>query len=156
MLLAALLVAVGAGMVHTAWTGTTDARDSEAWPTVSGSVIESYVDIDEKSDGADSYDPVVRYTYSVDDEDFEGSRVAFGQHDAGDRGGVERTVARYPVGEPVDVAYDPEDPGRSVLEPGEEGANTAIQFAGVAIAVVGIGLAIGPGLLARRRAERLN
>jgi hypothetical protein len=73
------------------------------------------------------YYPVVQYRYRVDGRDFLGERItsdsvrvlgARSDERSRNRGLVQRILARYPEGAAVRVYYDPDDPNRSVLEPG--------------------------------------
>lgn len=143
--------AVGVGMTYFGWTGVQEARASESWPVVSGTVTESFVEVVEDSEGSDGHRPVVRYRYEVEGERFESSRISFGTHNNADKRGAERTVADYPVGEPADVAYDPDDHGRAVLEPGNEGVNFLIQLTGLGFAIAGLALLVGSMVVAIRR-----
>lgn len=145
---------VGVGMAYFAWSGAENARASESWPVVSGTVTESFVDVIEDSEGSDGHQPIVRYRYEVDGERYRSSRIAFGAHNNADKGSAERTVARYPVGEPADVAYDPDDHGRAVLEPGNEGVNFLIQLTGAGLAFVGLALLVGSAVAGIRRRTR--
>ena len=65
------------------------------------------------------YSPLVRYKYSVSNRAFTGERICFGLDGmfAGYKF-AQRYTQRYPVGSPVAVYYDPEQPSQSVLEPG--------------------------------------
>ena len=61
--------------------------------------------------------PDVRYSYSVGNVNYTGSRVDFHQHLTA-RDTAEAMIAPYPVGKIVRVYYDPADPSCAVLEPG--------------------------------------
>jgi len=91
---------------------------SASWPVAPGRVIESYVSEDRDSDGDRTYEPVVRYEYTVNGLTYDGDRVHFGEFSSSDSGRSERIVARYPPGAPVEVHYRPDAPETSVLEPG--------------------------------------
>jgi hypothetical protein len=63
-----------------------------------------------------TYDPVVRYRYTVDGRAFEG-RLRH-RLTTSSSSWAEGTARHFPRGTPVRVAYDPRNPARSVIEPG--------------------------------------
>ncbi|HEY5706791.1 MAG TPA: DUF3592 domain-containing protein [Terrimicrobiaceae bacterium] len=109
-----IFVAVGLGFAAFAARGVIQARASSAWPQVSGEITHSEI-----TDSDSSYSPLVRYKYSVSDRSFAGERICFGldRMFAGYKF-AQRYTQRYPVGSPVAVYYDPDQPSQSVLEPG--------------------------------------
>ncbi len=108
---------VGIGLGIWGWGVLTNARASEAWPTVEGRVVRS--DIDEQFDEeGDSYVPQIDYEYTVDGLEYENDRVRFGQNSYSSRRRAEEETGRYPVGRRVEVYYEPGNPENSVLEPG--------------------------------------
>ena len=109
-----IFVAVGLGIAAFGARGVIQARASSAWPQVSGEITHSEI-----TDSDSSYSPLVRYKYSVSDRAFAGERICFGldRMFAGYKF-AQRYTQRYPVGSPVAVYYDPDQPSQSVLEPG--------------------------------------
>lgn len=106
------------------------ALASKNWPTTEGKIIASNV-IRRREHTREGHqyrsDLEIYYSYSVDNQSYTRQRVFFG--DTGyfselfvDEYGI---VRRYPAGRTVDVHYDPNDPGRSALEPGLCLANLA-------------------------------
>lgn len=88
------------------------AIGSEGWPRTVGQIMGAEV-----IGGGDGGTAHVSYRYEVKGRGYQGSRVRFG----GMRQGWTAAtwdVADYRVGRTVNVAYDPSDPERSVLEPG--------------------------------------
>jgi hypothetical protein len=60
----------------------------------------------------------VRYTYEVNGRQYSGDRLTVGVRiSATFSAFAKRAAARYPVGMEVDVHYNPESPGESVLHP---------------------------------------
>ena len=51
-------------------------------------------------------------------------------------------VARYPAGSPVQVFYDPANPGESVLEHSGEGGNLALTLVFVVVEIILVGLLV--------------
>lgn len=127
------------------WVGRTfDARTDAArmWPTTSGVVVLS------KASVVDYWDPKTRqnqkrehldfaYTYEVGGRSYEGKR--FDTSGAWPTGGTAKAFAAdYPVGRPVQVHYNPEDPSRSGL--GVEGPGQTLGFLLIAIGCGAVGL----------------
>lgn len=134
----AVFLLVGGGLSWWGWTILQDARASAAWPTVAGQVTSSDVRHSTDSEGGDSYSPEVTYAYEVDNRSYENSTIKFGENSYNSRREAERITGRYPVGQPVNVAYDPNDPGRSVLEPGVSGGSYIVLSIGVVFVVISL------------------
>jgi hypothetical protein len=89
--------------------------ESETWPAVDGTVLESTVAA-QRDEGRQIYRPVVRYRYEVGGERFEGSRIEW----AMSQGFRKYTRARrmldgFRSGSTIKVHYDPRRPGVAVL-----------------------------------------
>jgi hypothetical protein len=80
--------------------------------TVTKSRVRSHRDSSKQSDGYDA-EPLVTYEYDVDGEHYRASRISFGEIKGE---AVQPTLDKYPVGEPVQIYYDPADPHQAVLE----------------------------------------
>lgn len=117
------LLTLGLGMLLT-WFGWEDVRTAsgnEAWPSVVGEIVSSTVvqqTITVRKTGREfvTYEPKVKYTYSVAGVAHRGSRIAF--RDTGNRETPERAQrlsARYSPGTTVAVYYNPAEPTSSVL-----------------------------------------
>lgn len=87
------------------------------WPSVRGEVLESALLSLEGVEG-----PFVMYAYEVDGRRHQGTRLT--QFCEPGRYELDRThlpwsarafVARHPVGAPIEVRYDPGDPGQAVV-----------------------------------------
>lgn len=91
-------------------------RASRSWPSVSGRVTESTLDVEPRADKSDSYMPRVRYEYAVKGESYESSQLNFWGSIGGSRATAERTTTRYPAGAQVTVYYNPETPFEAVLD----------------------------------------
>ena len=92
----------------------------------------------------------MRYRYRVGDRTYVGARISFGDHDSGDADAVSGTVDAFPVGATVAVAYDPHDPARSVLRPGDVGSNPAVMAFGSVLAGGGGVVLVRAGWRSRR------
>jgi hypothetical protein len=88
---------------------------ASGWPSTNGVVTASSVEA--RSSGEDEgftdY-PVVRYSYQVGGQAFQGNRIALGPETGGS--GARKTVARYATGAPVTVFYNPQNPAEAILE----------------------------------------
>ena len=107
-------------------------RAALSWPSASGVVKASEI-ADYKTKGGRQFMAKVTYDYAVDGQTFSGDRLRFG-HYAGAKAAAEADAAKYPVGAPVEVRYDPKKPQTSVLEPGVAG----ISVAGLVLAIMGV------------------
>jgi hypothetical protein len=83
------------------------------WPSTMGSVVMSRIDRRSSSDGTTDY-PVVHYSYQVNGQPYQGSKIAPGMEVGGT--GAGKVVARYPSGAQVMVFYNPQNPSEAVLE----------------------------------------
>ena len=146
----ALLGAIGA-----LWSGLAHRRSralvhaARRWRDAPGKVVATDVEQRGTSTGAGGnsyYVPLIRYTYVVNGREREGARLRFGMTTARTRGGAGKMLAPYPAGAAVQVRYDPDDPDRSVLEPGKAGSGLLVaaivlfllMLAGLAIVVMAV------------------
>jgi hypothetical protein len=126
-----IFLVVGAGLTYWGWTILQNARASASWPTADGIVTRSGVSHSTDSDGGDSYSPEITYTYSVNNIDQENNTIKFGENSYSSRRKAEGIAANYPVGKNVTVYYDPEQPDKSVLEPGVSAGSYIVLGIGV-------------------------
>lgn len=116
------------------------ARKSGNWPTVPGTVVSSDVDSSHVGRGRLKYWPEVEYEYLVDGELFEGDRISHAQVRLIGTylGGATQTADHYRVGREVKVAYDPDNPASSVLEPGFDSKLLAVLIFGSVMMLCGV------------------
>jgi hypothetical protein len=93
---------------------------AETWPSRAGVITKSFTSRQSGSAGRTGA-PYVKAelcgTYKDNGEAFCVTRVRYGGFRFGEgRGSADETVARYPVGTPVDIHYSPDDPKETVLE----------------------------------------
>jgi len=96
---------------------------SARWPTTPGTVTASAVVEHVSRDKDDNIEirfvPQVRYSYRVGGREFHCDTQKWGWSELYvSREGPEKILARYPKGGSVPVFYDPADPSKAVLEPG--------------------------------------
>lgn len=92
------------------------------WPTVQGKVVNSRVttSVSRDSDGdlSTTYGAEIDYRYEVDGYEYSGDRRSFADYSSSNKRRAEKIVARFASGADVPVYYSPDDPQKSVLEPG--------------------------------------
>ena len=88
---------------------------SESWLKTPGVVVASRVEPDP---GGLTTHAEVEYTYTVGTEQRKARNLRWATEYRLLRSSAEAEAARYPVGAPVEVFYDPENHGDAVLEPG--------------------------------------
>ncbi len=104
----------------------TRARASGTWPLIDGEIVTSRIETHTSEEGTyQSAD--IEYRYQVDGKEFKSEVIVIGGHSYSAYG----AVARYPKGQPVNVAYNPAKPHQAVLEPGVE--STQMQTIGVSV-----------------------
>jgi hypothetical protein len=90
------------------------AQRSARWAKTDGHITRSEVVVD----GA-SYAPAVVYSYTVAGAQYQGTDITCGAKvSSGDGAYARACTARYQVGAPVAVYFDPDEPTAAVLEPG--------------------------------------
>lgn len=119
-------VAMAAVVLFATFYKMKQVRRASRWPSAQGRVVSSgpqerkvpvMSDV-QRADGKAQYETRnfahIVYEYSVGARKLSNDRVSIGE----DRGNFEvaETVARYPVGKPVTVYYNPKDPNEAVLE----------------------------------------
>lgn len=90
---------------------------STRWPTTEGRVLNSQVTSGTTTIG-DWWAPSVKYEYRVGTNVFHAGNIRFYMPLLRDPAAANAIRSPYPAGKLVSVSYDPEDPNRSVLEPG--------------------------------------
>ena len=115
---------------------------SKDWPLAEGSILESFVEERQEYNNDNwttNYYPHVIYTYYVMDQEYSSDRITIGSNRGyGRRAKAEKRLADYQAGQSVIVSYDPDRPGRAVLEAGATGGAKGTLFMGVVF--VGLGL----------------
>ncbi len=113
-----VLFTLGGGYIL--WHGIQNHRAGTAaksWPAVTGEVVTSTVIQDPDSDDV-SFLATVSYNYTVDSVVYSNDTIYAGYGGSYSKQTAQDLADLYPVGEPVSVLYNPEDPGTAVLQPG--------------------------------------
>jgi hypothetical protein len=104
------------------------AKASLQWPAAPGTVVVSQL-VEDTAGEISSYLPLVTYTYAVNGQAFQSSRVGFVASKS------RKVLAKYPKGNAVQVFFDPQQPATSVLEKG--GSTRFMVFIGIALIIGG-------------------
>ena len=124
-----LLLAGASGLAGMAVRSCAVERAREHWPTVRGRMDSAQVKYAGKDGGRRArriYFPDLRYSYVVGADTFHGGRLNWEEPDDRSRAELERRLRRFPVGDSIDVHYDPAHPASAVLETG--GNNSGLLF----------------------------
>lgn len=140
-LLGLLILAGGIGLLAWGMTRYFDAAASSDWPTVPGKVLSSEVKVSRtktKSKNKTTFGANIRYQFQVNNQDFEGTQVSFGDYSTNDRSHADAIVKRYAVGSVVTVYYNPDEPGNCVLEPGINWVVYLLPIMGGVFVIIGL------------------
>ncbi|MEO2175130.1 MAG: DUF3592 domain-containing protein [bacterium] len=125
------------------WQLSKRVESSLSWPSTEGEVISS--SISHESSGTydrpnKTYRANIRYRYKVGSRELTNNKICVGgQLQISLRGKAEDYCREYPVGEIVEVHYNPKKPRDSVLETREETSFFYLVI-GAVLAIVGFGL----------------
>ena len=115
---AVIFIGVGVGMYIFLGDTVLEAYESRSWPTVQGQVVSSELRESRNSDNELMYSADVRYTYSVNGQQYENTMITMMDGSTSMRSSVQNTVHKYRAGTTVTVYYKPDDPAFALLEPG--------------------------------------
>jgi hypothetical protein len=121
------------------------AEESRTWPSVTGTIEQSEIAQGRDSDGDRTYRPDIVYRYEIDGRTMRSGDVYVGgAASTSAKSDAFQIVNRYPVGQQVEVYYDPAAPGKAVLIPGEAPGGKIAFWVGVIFLAVGLVIVIGP------------
>ena len=130
----------GVGFIVYGYNVLQNAKQSEKWPVVNGTVILSKIEKRENTTGTGvkrrttvSYLPKIEFKYSIKGREYKSNNVVFGQSTEG----AGNIVQRYPKGEKVKVYYNPSDHATAVLEPGVSISSYLFLGSGILFAIIG-------------------
>lgn len=133
-----------AGLWHS--TGyLVDAYRSTSWPRTAGMVIRSELGSESGSvRRVDStrYWPKIEYEYHVDGQAYQSSNVTLdglrsSVHVGTGKAEADAVLAQYPLDAKVFVHYDPDFPGRAVLQAGVSGRNFLVPIFSLVLSGIG-------------------
>jgi hypothetical protein len=98
------------------------AAVSRTWPSTAGRVMNTSIDsssVGGISDSVDRWQANVSCTFSAGGKSYTGTRyTSTGEFYSGSKEECDRFLVDHPVGSPVQVFFDPNDPANCVLKPG--------------------------------------
>lgn len=110
---------------------------SVGWPSVEGRVINTYLEEYRDAEQEVSYTPRIIYEYRLDGQTYTSQQIAFGiEQSYGSQNRAGDVLDEFPVGSPVTVYYDPDNPGNAVLDR-STGRNTFFIILGGALTLWG-------------------
>ena len=128
------ITAGGGYFVYSAW-------QSRSWPTVEGQITDSKVERERSIGDADEdaqYKAVVKYSFTLNGQEYTGERVAFGIGTSNRSADARKIVNQYPSGQTVEIHYNPIDPSEAVLETDVGGFAIIALIVGAIIFLVGL------------------
>ena len=95
------------------------SKRAQNWPSVRGTVVGSRVE--KRSDTTDrktttTYEPVIEYTYRVAGQDYRSKQFKLGMTFSSSRSYADGVIAKYRIGDDIEVHYDPDNPSQAALE----------------------------------------
>lgn len=148
MLVGLPFIVMGYFFLQTAGKVEEKYQRSAAWPVVRATLLHVELQTNFSKSGTPMYRVAARYSYSVDDSDYESDRVSWEEgwdsDESWHRSTYERFRTAMEAGEPVNAFVNPDNPSESVLLAESRLPVQAIMFGvGGLFAAVGFGLVIG-------------
>lgn len=117
------------------------AIESEGWPSAPGKILKSKLHLSNAARTSIGPDVSVTYEYFIDSQRYTNEKVAFYEVTTSEEAAA--LYERFSSGVEVDVFYNPQDYGESVLVRGRRPEKRFHEFAmGAIVAIVGVFLAI--------------
>ena len=119
LLTAVVCIGIGLLLLVTADISLLNARRSKNWPVIPGVITQSTIEKLERGDEGEAlrvtFEPTIRYQYTINDQQYIGQRVFFGFTRL-DPQGAQSLIRHYAPGMGVLVHYHPRNPSQAVLE----------------------------------------
>jgi hypothetical protein len=161
------LIVGGLAASYFGWRSVSRSLASTDWPSVDGKIIESGVEEERtrhsgsaKKDAPlnqKTYRPKIAYSYKVDEQEYTGSRIGYGDHgfigkskkitingvtyrnsNFEAKAAAQKIAKHYHTVKKISVFYMPDNPGESLLEPGFSYKFFAWPLVGIVIFVIGV------------------
>lgn len=155
--LCAAFILIGLVLMLNGWDRIRQARASANWPTVRGLIVGAEVDPVHTSEGW-RWRPTITYRYVAHAREVTSTRISLQEPATGyDERTARRYAARYRLGRPVTVFYNPDRFTESVLEQSVPRSAYISMGLGVLFALPGSGLVLIIGMtVGRRRLQSLR
>lgn len=128
--------ALGVFLVIEGCRGLYESFSSGHWPTVPGKIVAAEV-VKEQDRTRITFDPTVKYDYTVDGKPYTGNRIRLSSVGYTFQESAQTKLESFLVNETVKVAYNPNDPSASLLEPGGDPAMFLPLLGGLVFFVIG-------------------
>lgn len=146
ILMAVVFFVIGLGLFAFLVRNINRAKASLRWSQTGGKISYSGTHVVDTSTSPHRHDGMsatmidVRYSYKVDGQDYEGTRVTFSDNVVKTGGALSQMQEDFPEGSTIPVYFNPEDPSRAVLVQGTSWYNygplvTASIFMGIGAAM---------------------
>jgi hypothetical protein len=139
-----IVSAMGVYVLVTALISRSRAGASQTWSGVQGTIVEAVVRKHERIEvgeaSSTTYSAHIRYSYTINSQEYFGERVHFGAEKTA-KADAEETVRHYSQGASVMVYYDPDKPQDAVLEK-RSGSGWLQIGLGIILLIAGVYLAI--------------
>lgn len=117
-----------------------ESREMGRWPVVTGTIVSAEARRTVRAAGTEDqrFIPELAYEFTYDGSSHRGGRYTLVPVDSRGTAGVTAILQRYPVGQPVPVHVNPQDPARSVLDISTGANQWAYALSGLCL--IGVGL----------------
>ncbi len=143
LLTAVVSIGIGLLLLIAADISLMNARRSKTWPVIPGVITQSTIEkrevADEDQVTRTTFEPTIRYQYTIQDRQYIGQRVFFGLAHLDPRG-AQSLTRHYLPGMGVLVHYHPSNPAQSVLE---TDAPTAREIRNLGLGILLVGMTAG-------------
>jgi len=138
-----LFCVIGVGLGAGGFRARQKSKTAAGWPTVVGEIVSTDI-VAHRSSGAgkhgtvtrSSYEPVVKYSYSVGDKNFGSRKIGFVDVSGSKASAQKRIESITSKGELL-VHYNPNDPKESILDPKATGSGGLLGI-GIVLVLLGI------------------
>ena len=138
-LIGVVLVIVGIVMIFLRRRSAALQAASVNWPTGEGRISDAKLHSFRDNDKHLNYMARVWHAYEVNGQSYTAEKISWGGQPYGRVATqANEILARYPVGTPVKVYYNPQKPKQSVLEPHNTGGVKTMGWIAIAFFVIGI------------------
>ena len=130
-----IVFCVGVALLIYSFSLAKEVSESESWPMTPGRFIEGRVHQQSNNSGnnrrSHSYRVIVSYEFEVDAQLYQGDKVVLGNQNLSQRAEAEEQLQAISNASPLAVYYDPEDPSRAILHPGNDAGVIELQIVGL-------------------------
>ncbi len=153
--LGVIFVLAGIGLMIYGYSQYSQAKQSQFWETVSGSIISSKIVSGKTANGDVFYEPEIKYKYSIDGVIYRSDRIFFGDLSVETSvSSPAKYVSMFPANAVVTVYYNPANPAKSVLFPGETSYAKSTLILSIIFILIGVFILIY--MMRKERNSELN